>query len=295
MLELQPLIFGEVLFDCFPDSTQVLGGAPFNVAWHLQAFGKKPLLVSGVGDDREGRSILTAMQAWRMRTDGVLIDAKRPTGKVQVTFHDNEPVYEIVDNSAWDLRDLVLPPGKAGTLLYHGSLALRHQPALALVQQYREAAELVFVDINLRSPWYSRESVHELIRHIDWLKLNENELLEILPGQNHPDDAVRQLHAEYGIDNIVVTRGERGAVLSRQGMPPILTPQHRAVNFVDSVGAGDAFSSVLLLGILSGWTPELILQRAQQFAAAIVGVRGATVRDMGFYETIMAQWARKNH
>jgi len=32
-------IFGEVLFDQFPDGQQVLGGAPFNVAWHLQAFG----------------------------------------------------------------------------------------------------------------------------------------------------------------------------------------------------------------------------------------------------------------
>ncbi|MGD9171680.1 MAG: carbohydrate kinase, partial [Candidatus Thiodiazotropha sp.] len=32
-------IFGEVLFDCFPTGEQVLGGAPFNVAWHLQAFG----------------------------------------------------------------------------------------------------------------------------------------------------------------------------------------------------------------------------------------------------------------
>jgi len=31
-------IFGEVLFDHFPDGSRVLGGAPFNVAWHLQAF-----------------------------------------------------------------------------------------------------------------------------------------------------------------------------------------------------------------------------------------------------------------
>ena len=33
------IIFGEVLFDTFPDGTAVLGGAPFNVAWHLQGFG----------------------------------------------------------------------------------------------------------------------------------------------------------------------------------------------------------------------------------------------------------------
>ncbi|MDA1342582.1 MAG: carbohydrate kinase, partial [Proteobacteria bacterium] len=35
-------VFGEVLFDHFPDGTKVLGGAPFNVAWHLQVFGQQP-------------------------------------------------------------------------------------------------------------------------------------------------------------------------------------------------------------------------------------------------------------
>jgi fructokinase len=48
------VIFGEVLFDNFPDK-QVLGGAPFNVAWHLQGFGDNPLFISRVGDDSRGR------------------------------------------------------------------------------------------------------------------------------------------------------------------------------------------------------------------------------------------------
>lgn len=29
------LVLGEALFDCFPGGEQVLGGAPFNVAWQL--------------------------------------------------------------------------------------------------------------------------------------------------------------------------------------------------------------------------------------------------------------------
>jgi sucrose synthase len=39
------LVFGEMLFDQFPDRT-VLGGAPFNVARHLAGFGWPPLLIS---------------------------------------------------------------------------------------------------------------------------------------------------------------------------------------------------------------------------------------------------------
>jgi len=39
----RPLIFGEVLVDRFPDGREVLGGAPFNVAWNLRGLGFDPL------------------------------------------------------------------------------------------------------------------------------------------------------------------------------------------------------------------------------------------------------------
>ncbi len=84
MSDPQVCIFGEVLFDHFPDGKRVLGGAPFNVAWHLQAFGLAPRFISRVGADAEGESVLTAMREWGMDTQAVQIDAHRPTGRVSV-------------------------------------------------------------------------------------------------------------------------------------------------------------------------------------------------------------------
>ena len=57
-----PVLFGEVLFDCFEDGSRVLGGAPFNVAWHLQGFGLSPLLISCIGRDAEGQYVLDAVE-----------------------------------------------------------------------------------------------------------------------------------------------------------------------------------------------------------------------------------------
>jgi len=57
-----PLIFGEVLFDCFPDGSAVLGGAPFNVAWHLHGMGLAPLMITAVGDDEHGKLVLEKMK-----------------------------------------------------------------------------------------------------------------------------------------------------------------------------------------------------------------------------------------
>ena len=98
----QVCVFGEVLFDHFPDGSRVLGGAPFNVAWHLQAFGQSPAFISRIGNDPEGDTIRRAMQAWGMRTDSLQIDTKHPTGRVMVELVDGEPAYDIVRPSAWD-------------------------------------------------------------------------------------------------------------------------------------------------------------------------------------------------
>ena len=122
------IIFGEVLFDCFPDGNIVLGGAPFNVAWHLQAFGVSTLFISRIGDDYYGNNIKEAMQNWGMDLSGLQLDSEHPTGVVNVNFINNEPHYEIVENSAYDfIQSSRLPSLKKDAILYHGTLALRSQ------------------------------------------------------------------------------------------------------------------------------------------------------------------------
>ena len=116
----RPVIFGEVLFDRFPDGTSVLGGAPFNVAWHLKALGLGPLFVTRVGKDRLGGRILAAMEAWGMDTRGVQEDPDHPTGTVEVWVENGEPSYEIAMPSAWDLIDAEkLPAADDPGILYH--------------------------------------------------------------------------------------------------------------------------------------------------------------------------------
>ena len=58
----------------------------------------------------------------------------------------------------------------------------------------------------------------------------------------------------------------------------------------DTVGAGDAFSSILLVGHYYDWPLHLILERAQEFASAIVGIQGATINDASFYQPFIDEW-----
>jgi fructokinase len=63
------------------------------------------------------------------------------------------------------------------------------------------------------------------------------------------------------------------------------------VPVVDTVGAGDAFASVILLGLAKGWPLQQMLERAQSFASQIVGRRGATVSDPAFYNPFIESWS----
>ena len=283
-------IFGEVLFDHFPDGKRVLGGAPFNVAWHLQAFGQAPHFVSRVGTDPEGSEIRSAMHDWGMDLAGLQSDPQLPTGRVDVNFHDGEPHYAIVQPCAYDAI-VPAPPSDACRLLYHGSLALRDARSRAALEGLRaRAPETVFVDVNLRPPWWQAEQVRAMLSEADWVKLNADELTQLHnAATGGPSDAADFLTA-YQLRGLILTRGAEGAeILTEQGERFTVRPD-RSGKVVDTVGAGDAFASVIILGLANGWPLDITLERAQAFASRVVGNRGAIVRDPAFYKFFTEQW-----
>jgi fructokinase len=289
---LRPLIFGEVLFDCFPDGSRVLGGAPFNVAWNLRAFGMQPVFISRVGRDELGDSIRSAMQQWGMTTSGLQLDAHHPTGIVDVTLKGSEPKFDIVAERAYDFIDAsILPSCEDAPLLYHGSLASRNpvsREALNTLKQHHRIP--AFVDVNLRTPWWDVDTVLALLQDANWVKLNEDELAALVHDWPDVESRARQLQQRYELHTVFVTQGSAGAMaLESNGEITSVTPASNLA-VVDSVGAGDAFASVLLLGLLLGWPIDRILSRAQEFASAVVGIRGATRQDIVFYQSFIDRW-----
>ena len=294
---MRPLIFGEVLFDHFPNGSVVLGGAPFNVAWHLHAFGLQPVMITRIGQDALGKRIEESMRSWGMDCSGLQKDPDHPTGTVEVLFEEGEPAYEIVDQVAYDFIDASqLPPLDGSWLLYHGSLALRHENSAAALAALMERYSCCrFVDINLRPPWWQPGHLTQMIEGADWLKLNQAELAEICPGTGNKEEAIEKLSAMIS-KQIVLTGGEQGAtVISTDDDSEYSVVPERATSVTDTVGAGDAFCSVFVAGKLLNWPLDITMQRAQAFASAIVGLRGATSQDKDFYGQFTRLWGVKDH
>jgi len=306
-LDQRPVIVGEVLFDVFDDGTRVLGGAPFNVAWHLKGFGLEPLFVTRIGDDDDGLRVAKAMRDWGMDRCGLQLDTEAATGVVHVHDRDGEPSYDIIPDRAYDRLNAESAFESLGTtdglLLYHGTLAARSEPSKSTIHHLRQRAGLpIFVDVNLRDPWWNRDDVSALIADAKWIKLNEDELRRLAPRTSEtgdpdghgPETKAAELRSATGARQIIVTRGERGAlVVADEGFEharPKLTDR-----VVDTVGAGDAFSAVWILGLAGQWPTETTLDRALDFAARICLIRGATSSDRSLYREMVATWNQQGY
>lgn len=281
------LVFGEVLYDCFPDGRRVLGGAPFNVAWGLKGFGQDPLLVSATGNDADGRQVLDRMAAWGLRREGVQTDPAHPTGEVHVEFPGGEPRYDICRPRAWDF---IGDAGFAATkLLCHGLLALRSETSrrtFAAIQA-RSRGAIRFFDINLRPPHDAWDLLRQWMEGADWLKLNIDELRTVLGEKDVAiagcEAHLDRLREEYGIRNILLTAAAAGLRIQGEYGAALCSPAPAPAQWIDAVGAGDAISAVAIDGILRGASAQEIASVAGRFAARICGLQGAITEEKEFY------------
>lgn len=295
----RPVIFGEVLFDRFPDGNAVLGGAPFNVAWHLQGFGCAPLVISRVGEDAPGRLVRQAMQEWGLDSAGLQIDGTYPTGAVEIQMSGTKHSFNILPDQAYDHIDIgqSLEATKhiEASLFYHGSLAMRTARVRHVLEDLLTTMELpIFVDVNLRDPWWREEDLPPVFQRARWVKVNDEELEIVARQLSSSGESLEKkalaLKEKYDLGQLIVTLGAQGALAFEDSQDAVkVTPEHKS-EIVDTVGAGDAFSSVILLGLIKGWPSQVTMQRAQDFASRICLQRGATSPVPGLYLEMITKW-----
>jgi fructokinase len=307
------LLFGEVLMDCFPDR-EIQGGAPLNVAHHLRELGGNvgvvPVLVTRIGKDEHGHQLLDAMLAAGLPIDGVQLDCLHPTGEVRIELEadGNGHRFEIAPDQAWDFihADMARLVGLSSRpeWIYFGTLAQRAvprpiasrpavHPALRSLLQTTHAKG--FLDINLRDPWVRKDVLRWSLGKAEIVKMNEEELHRVshmmgLGTASHAVLGKRLLHA-FGIRQLLVTEGKNGAwLLQDDGVYHHTEPAPPLVDQIDSVGAGDGFAAIFLLGLTQGWPLVQTLERAHRFAGEICRLRGAIPDSNDFYQPFISAW-----
>lgn len=284
------IIFGEALYDCFPNGNKVPGGAPFNVAWGLRGMDHDVTLMSAVGNDPSGKSLRDLILSWKLDDSCLQIHPDYPTGEVLVSLSNGEARYTIAQPCAWDF--ISTSSLEASQLLYHGSLALRSPVSRSSLEDLAERSKdaIRFFDINLRTPHYQLNQVKQWMQGADWVKLNLDELKEVTGvseiNLDKTEEILAKLRTEFAIGTLLLTGGEQGAVIYGAQGTFSRIPAPSPSTMVDTVGAGDGFTAMTLNGILKGYKLDKIIQMASSFAAKICQIQGATSQDQNFYRTI---------
>jgi fructokinase len=274
---------GELLWDLFPDGPR-FGGAPVNFACHAAALGADVHVVTNVGNDTLGREALQALASHGVKTDTVAICDEAPTGTVQVAVDAaGKATFTFAPDVAWDhlhwSEGLARLAATCDAVCF-GTLAQRSSKSRQTIQHFvsaRRAVALRIFDINLRPPFYSEEVIRESLGLADVLKLNDDELpiLAAMFDMAGSDvEMLAQLARQFDLQLVALTRGPKGAILVRGGT--ISEAPGVSVAVKDTVGAGDAFTASLVLGMLRNEPLDQINRRACAVASYVCSQTGAT-------------------
>lgn len=297
----KPIVgIGELLWDVYPDGRKVAGGAPFNFAFHCHQLGHEAVVVSRVGDDDRGRELRNEVKRLGLSDEYIQTDRDHPTGTVTVSLDANKvPTYTINENVAWDYiewNELLVKLAKNAAAVCFGTLAQRADTSRQTIEKFIRCANsgIRVFDVNLRS----RLTLEQLIRiettreHIEWLKVNEDELRTLLlkavtdcdfpppekPINSHNrKESLLRLWFDPGSDVRkvgILTRGSKSTAVHdwqrTEWIPAVPT------NVVDTVGAGDAFTAAMVCLHLEGKPLRECARFANRYAARVCEHQGAT-------------------
>jgi fructokinase len=275
---------GELLWDRLPEGEQ-LGGAPANFAYHASLLGNRVGVLSRIGSDRPGDRALERLRMLRLPTDFIQLDETHATGTVAVEVDaSGQPDFIITEEVAWDYLEFTPQwqtlAARADAVCF-GSLAQRSPASRQAIRRFLEATRteaLRIFDVNLRQPFYTREIILESFALARLAKINHHELAQLaamfeLSGSTETELA-GQLLSKFALELVCITRGNRGSLLVSRSE----AAEHPgfAVDVVDTIGAGDAFTATLAYHYLSHAPLTVINRAANLMGATVAGHAGAT-------------------
>jgi fructokinase len=272
--------FGEILWDVLPDVRRP-GGAPMNVAYHLQKLGVDSSVISSVGRDDAGTSLLEFLRSIGLSEQTIQVNDEQATSAVIASMNEQHEVsYEILFPVAWDF--IKWKPEYAALLansqaFVFGSLASRNNVSADTLLKMLDYPSYKVFDVNLREPHYSFDVIDRLLRRADLIKLNAAELALICqwfnPELSDEQTRIDFLFNHFLCNEIVITKGAKGA--SYYTRTDSFDSPAIKVTVNDTIGSGDSFLAAFLAKKLKGEDPQKALNYATALGAFITSKSGA--------------------
>ena len=295
--------FGELVIDLIPagrDGDEPLyaarpGGAPGNVAAGIARLGLRAAMLTKVGSDGFGTLAVNALAGTGVDVSAIRRASTENTALACVTLDASGDrgfaLYrENCADSVYAAEEVEAALVRGARVLHVGSLSLK-TPVSAAAQRHAVALAqasgvLVSADPNLRpAVWDDHAAMaaagREAVASAEIVKLSREELA-VLSGTEDEVEGIQRLW-HHRLEVLAVTDGANGATLHTTAHA-VRIPGY-AVDVVDTVGCGDAFTASLIAGLLGHdlgrldvATLEAVGARASAAGAIVATRAGAMTR-----------------
>ncbi len=265
------------------DTTKMsFGGDALNEAVALSRMGKNVQLVTKIGDDDAGKSVIEYIKSNALSAESVVVEEGLTTGMNIVLIDDKGERY-FLTNPNGSLRklsenDIVPYIEDAADIVSFASIFVSPLMDIdAMARVFKKVKEkpgrILTADMTKAKKGESLKDLEKILPYIDYIFPNHEEIA-LLTGETDPYVNAKLL-VDAGAACAVVKNGAKGCVIcTKDEMYTI--PAYKGTKVVDSTGAGDSFAAGFLYGLSNGYSLEECGYFACATASCAIEQVGAT-------------------
>ncbi len=258
------------------------GGAG-NVAANIAALGAETILVGVIGSDEAGACLRESLSSHGIGESALIsFDGRPTTTKTRVLVHNQQiarvdeesdiPLTDAEENAILDRVRAVVEAADVVVLSDYAKGCLTRGLIASVIDEAKRFGKTVVVDPKSRDlTKYSRAT---------YLTPNLSEALRAAGidrgGEEMAEVAAAKILAETSVESLLVTLGEHGMKLFRDGEEPVHFPS-MARQVFDVTGAGDTVVALLAAGLAAKSDPRAAISFANIGAGLAVEKVGTSV------------------
>lgn len=267
------------------------GGDAINQAITLAKLGHTVSLFGVVGDDQQGKYILSECQKYGIQTNGMFIDKQQPTTTSVVLIDAGgersflTSRHSLISQQGPEHINLgLIQEGikivSVGSLFCSENLDLKALPLL--LKKAKAVGATTIADLVCDRSDGSLDEMREAFRYLDIIVPSYDEAVHFT-GKADPIEAAIAFQ-KYGVDTVIVKLGAKGAIAKSRNRPDVLHVPVFPTHVVDTTGSGDNFMAGLIAGLAKGIGLASAMKLGAAVAALSVQAVGASAGIRDFHQ-----------